>query len=107
MSNKTLHISIGCIIGLAAAFTRRCIAPTHTGETRKGTPVVGLSDKAVAIVGHDARDEYRYVVSIDSTSEVDARRDDSLALFMRLQKTPWALLLTSDDDDIEQVRPAS
>ncbi|WP_213575407.1 hypothetical protein [Rhodococcus sp. USK13] len=78
----------------------------QTGETRKGAPVVRLSDTAVAIVGYDERDEYPYVVSIDSKSEVDVRRVDSLALFKRLQETPWALLLTSDDDDVEQLRPA-
>ncbi|MFC9556066.1 hypothetical protein ACFTWF_35180 [Rhodococcus sp. NPDC056960] len=78
----------------------------QTGDTRKGAPVVRLSDTAAAIIGYDEGDEYPFVVSVDSKGEVDERRVDSLALFKRLQATPWALQLTSDDDEIHEVRPA-
>jgi hypothetical protein len=74
---------------------------------RRDPTAVELSSETVAIVQFDEVDEYPFLISIDSTNDVAERRIEALALFRRLvEATPWALLLTSDDDDVREERPA-
>lgn len=73
---------------------------------RRNPTAVELSSETVAIAQYDEGDEYPFIISIDSTKDVDERRVESLALFRRLEAKPWALLLTSDDDDVREARPA-
>lgn len=68
---------------------------------RRDPTAVGLGPDTVAIAQYD---EYPFLISVDSTKDVADRRVETLALFKRLQATPWALLLTSYDDNVQEER---